>query len=179
MKFEGHPPAIQQPPTDHRTFKVPNSYATADLSLPFENLCRAAIETGNLNAILSATFITDSQTLWALFSTLHDKATDRSYDKRRKGIILVVQVVWDNIFIKAINCDKVDGATLTAATVFLQNRYLQWCLKDGDKCVNSFTRVVSYKLGDIKLVVEDDNQILLTSHECHIDRDRPTAPDEE
>ncbi|KAI1771503.1 hypothetical protein F4818DRAFT_445193 [Hypoxylon cercidicola] len=170
LVLPGHPPSFERLPIDKRNFTLPKPSASNDMdtpSLPFEDLCRAAIEQGMLGTISSASIVTDTETLWALFSTLHDKVAGLNHASRVKGIVLVVQAVDQITFIKAINSRVGDNLNLKVATAYLKNHGLQWCLKeDGGSKMDAFKRVVSYEFGDIKMVVEDGNQTLSTAHKC-------------
>lgn len=142
-------------------------------SLPFEDLCRAAIEEGNLEAIRSASIVTDSETLWALFSTLHDKVIKTDYyGERKRGIIIVVHRVERTTFLKVINLEAIDDANLMAATAHLKKHRLRWCWRESPddstpkKDMNAFRRVISYNFGGVKIVVEDGNQVLSSAHDC-------------
>lgn len=125
------------------------------------------MEEGKLDAIGSASIVIDADSLWALFSTLFDRVTHCDYNQRLKGIILVAHAVANTTFLKAINSEAVDDDPLKAATAHMKKRGIQSCMKEENATYeNAFKRVISYKFGGIKMVVEDGNQILPTAHQC-------------
>lgn len=154
---------------------MPDHYGTDKPSLAFEDLCRAAREEGKLHAIQSASIITDTETLWGLFSALHDKVAHLDYGKQNKGISVVIHTVNDIILMKAVNSEAIGDVSLKAATGHLRKHGLNWCwtsrcdLDNGssvESSLNAFKRVVGYNIGDMKLVVEDINQAVSTEHKC-------------
>ncbi|KAI1760553.1 hypothetical protein GGR53DRAFT_77748 [Hypoxylon sp. FL1150] len=166
LVIPGHPPSTRRLSGEERIFSVPHSWPVDQPNLPFENLCRAAMEEGKLDGICSASIVIDADSFWALFSTLFDTLVDTTYSRRRKGIMLVGHAVANTTFLKAVNSEAVDSDGIKAATNCMKKYGIQSCMKQGAQYTNAFKRVISYYFGDIKMVVEDGNQVLPTAHEC-------------
>ncbi|XXH01275.1 hypothetical protein Hte_007629 [Hypoxylon texense] len=169
----GHPPSIRPFFGTERTFTLPDSLSMDTPSLPFEDLCRAAMGEDKLDAIRSASFVTDAETLWALFSTLHDKVIGSDYrDQSFKGITILAHTVEGTTFMKVINIEEIDGFSVKSATAHLKKHRLTWCWTENSedspppRDMDAFRRVISYNFGDLKIVVEDGNQVLSCPHEC-------------
>ncbi|XXH01276.1 hypothetical protein Hte_007630 [Hypoxylon texense] len=153
--FTGHPPYVKALSDQDRTFTVPTHYGMDRPSKAFENLCFAAVKEGKLDDIRSADFVTDTETLWCLFSTVYDyasesktpdseasksesgkkkasksKASKHIYTKayaKKKGLCVAGQVVNGTIFMKALNTNAIDEEDVKAATAHLRDHGLQWC----------------------------------------------------
>ncbi|KAI1214301.1 uncharacterized protein F4807DRAFT_121058 [Annulohypoxylon truncatum] len=156
--------------------KVWNIYGVYRPELYFENLCYAAIEQGQLGSIKSAQFVTDVDTLWGLFATLHSKVSGYKHgvqSKKQKGLWMAVEVVGHTIFMKALNLHHCDDWVAKAATDHLKKDGMKWCNRAAveggwtePQKPKAFNRVISYTFGDIGMVVQDDHQMLLTNHVC-------------
>ncbi|KAI1397045.1 hypothetical protein F4819DRAFT_101062 [Hypoxylon fuscum] len=145
-------------------------------NLAFDDLCRAALETGKLHAIKSAAFATDTETMWGLFSTLLNHVRGQTHSKKKKGeatrgINLTLHKVENTIFMKLLNPYAAnDLDTMTATTCFKKDG-LKWCWTmenhpDRSAMTNTFKRVTKFDLCDISMVIEDGDRILPTRHEC-------------
>ncbi|KAK6956157.1 hypothetical protein Daesc_001430 [Daldinia eschscholtzii] len=144
--------------------------------LAFEDLCRAAVETGKFDIIKEASIVTSTDTLAVMLSILRKVANQREGTKKSRSdpvMCLTIHVVGNIIFMEILNSNSADGKDLKAATVHLAKHGPQWCWDptayespSAPQMLNTYKRVVSYELGGIKMVVEDSNQILESSHKC-------------
>ncbi|KAI1099625.1 hypothetical protein F4804DRAFT_337040 [Jackrogersella minutella] len=170
----GHPAYIQGLRRGSRQFTVSRINGLDRPEFSFEKLCRAAIEEGQLDSIKSAAFVTDTDTLWALFSTLHAQVLGRRFNKHMKGIVLSLHSAGNTVFMKVLNRHVADKECVNFGMAHLKENGLQWCndVETDDHSseaqeLNSFKRVISYNFGQLKMVVEDGHQILSARPGCH------------
>lgn len=139
----------------------------------FENLCNAATEQQQLNTLRSAHFVTDVDTLWALFSTIHTRVSQRLHEANyvNPGFCIAAEVVNGTIFMKIMNIHHCNDYVLKSARAHIEKSGLRFCHAtatqrnlEPQNMPNKFKRVIKYGLGEIKMVIEDDRQVLSIDH---------------
>ncbi|KAI1086838.1 hypothetical protein F5B19DRAFT_109391 [Rostrohypoxylon terebratum] len=145
-------------------FDIPPHHRVQNLRFACEDLCRAAEETKNLDDIRSASFVTDVETLSAMFMTIHDQVVRKEYDKNLEGMCFNIHSENGITFMKTLNSSQFYGRFRLAADNHLKTRVVHRPLLIAKELGNptklhDFKRVVSYQFGDYSLVVEDPNQI--------------------
>ncbi|KAI1760554.1 hypothetical protein GGR53DRAFT_526010 [Hypoxylon sp. FL1150] len=173
-KEEGHRVITYPGQLPHVGDRIARSVFTVkDLSgtnrpyIPYDDLCRILLHQNKKRDLLNADLVTDTNTLWALFEAIYQKALGNTYPDKDKGISLAVQIEQGTTFLKVLNGYVVDGETLTEATARLkQARQGHPTIMAGSDHVrvplNVSRRVISYGFDSLNLIVEDDNRVLST-----------------
>ncbi|KAI0381214.1 hypothetical protein F5Y04DRAFT_281188 [Hypomontagnella monticulosa] len=185
LAIPGHPPSIVEdidiPDTK---FKVRSIESTRRPEGYYDDLCRGAQEVGKSNVIQEASFVSDVETLGALATALRDKVTRRDVslrERKKRGIIIAAHKVGSTIFLKVISphatesLRDADSHVVACAMDQLKKKFLQRCpgvIADRNSKslqeLNAYKRVLSYRLGGLKIIVEDSNQAISTAHECNV-----------
>ncbi|XXH01273.1 hypothetical protein Hte_007627 [Hypoxylon texense] len=168
LALPGQLPHLYAADIKDKVFTVTEHFGIEKPRLVFEDLCRAAIEAGKKNDLQNADLLTDTQTLWALFETIHEKYRKTKVKKNDKGICIAVQIEHATTYIKVLNSYEVDGMALTDATSELKKAQrghpmIEVGPSNAREPLNAFKRVLSYGWNGIKIIVEDDNQVTLAT----------------
>ncbi|KAI0882658.1 uncharacterized protein GGS22DRAFT_195882 [Annulohypoxylon maeteangense] len=172
----GCPPSAQNLNLEKRVLDVVKPVGFDRPKLYFENLCCAAIEQQQLNLIKSAKFVTDVDTMWGIFATLHTEVTNKKHGdkyKRNKGLFIAVEVIDRTVFMKILNLHNCDDWDVKIAATYLRKEATHWCygpaVQGGWKEpqeTKTFKRVISYAIGDIRMVIQDEKQALSAHHDA-------------
>ncbi|XDG04972.1 hypothetical protein ABKA04_004587 [Annulohypoxylon sp. FPYF3050] len=170
LAIPGEPPYISSAifykldKLDLLKFDIPPYYHIQNLRFACEDLCRAAEETRKLDDIKSASFVTDVETLSAMFMTIHDQVAHREDTNNTEGMCFNIHSENGVTFMKTLNSSQFYGRFRLAADNHLKTRVVHRPLliaKDLEKPtkLHEFKRVVSYQFGEYSIIVEDPNQI--------------------
>lgn len=168
IEYQGQRPHLDADDIKDKEFTATEHFGMEKPHLPFEDLCRAVIEKGKKDDLQNADITTDTQTLWAIFQSIYEKSQKTKVKKHDKGICLAVHIEHATTYIKVVNSYEIDGEALTAATSKLKEaRQGYLSVKVGPsktrESLNAFKRVLSYGWGGMELIVQDDNQITVTT----------------
>ncbi|KAI0880509.1 uncharacterized protein GGS22DRAFT_197563 [Annulohypoxylon maeteangense] len=164
-KNQGEPPFVDELLSKKLEFEIPLCNRVVSPRFAYEDLCRAAEGVKKLNAIESASFVTDAETLSAILRTVHDQLIHRNReDDDIEGMCFNIHSEHGVTFMKTLNSSQLQGPFHYAASNHLRTNVVQkYHLAGRDlrglKELNEFKRVVSYRFGDHPLVVEDPNQV--------------------
>ncbi|KAI1207810.1 uncharacterized protein F4807DRAFT_433406 [Annulohypoxylon truncatum] len=145
-------------------FEIPSYSSIANPRFAYEDLCRVAEEVKKLAAIKSTSFVTDVETLSAIFHTVRDKLVYTEDDKGIEGMCFNIHSENGVIFMKTLNSSRLQGLYHHAASSHLMTKMVQQPFLIGNKLrenmeLTQFKRVVSYRFGDYPLIVEDPNHV--------------------
>ncbi|KAI0002382.1 hypothetical protein F4779DRAFT_635258 [Xylariaceae sp. FL0662B] len=171
LAIPGHAPHYKEIPESSKTFTFPIHMSVDASVLAFEDLCYAAKEKGKLDDIRSASFVTDTETLAAIFEMLSDHQFQTSRKARNRASARVsIHTVHGTTFMKvdSSNAFIAKDKTIIAATEHLRREGLDYCgsVEHQQKERTAHKRVISYDFGNIGLVVEDSNTISRTKYTC-------------
>ncbi|KAI5863694.1 hypothetical protein GGS23DRAFT_510784 [Durotheca rogersii] len=171
----GHIPHGPDVPSCPPTFKFAKYVTgTERPAFFFEDLCRVAMLQEKLEDLRGTHIVTDTESLWALFSVLHDidSYLGTKVAKRDYGLRLLLHTESGVTFMKVFNTYTTNGIAVESATQFVKENALEWCPSINNHELptlnppTSYKQVVTYTMGGLRLVVQDGDRICSTEHAC-------------
>ncbi|KAI1771504.1 hypothetical protein F4818DRAFT_445194 [Hypoxylon cercidicola] len=180
LAIPGKRPHLDAASIKNKTFAITDRFGMAKPFLAFEDLCRALVEGDKSVDLQNADLATDTETLWAIFETIHQKVSNAKIKNGARGICLAIHIEDATTFIKVLNLYEIDDKALVAATEELKKaRKGHPLVKVGpsntSEALNVFKRVVQYGWRGTRFIVQDENQINHSATEPNRPEGAPAA----